>query len=396
MRHRPVLFLMVLIAMSGLACGRGDRNASFRTETIDGIQHVYNTAKPSQGETALDVAEVLRIDPFEVDKDDPPLFQIAVKDDAGNLYLGDTRNVRVYKFNPDGELVTRFLKQGQGPGEFPRFGDLQVADDHIWIIGTWPLKIAKYTLDGRYVNEWNFRTFQNFYLRTQVISEGRYLTVSYRDGAEIQDRVRVSALMNSREEWLTVYSEDRRAGIFRIRTGPGEGPAIASTSPLVAADIHHAYDPQAGVLYVCNNREYEIRSKGIDGTPRKVIHKAHDKIFLDEDKKERILQLIAPRISPAAKQGAKEQLPDALNAIMGIAVLPNGHLAVKRITGLESIVIDIFDGDGRFVSTILPSAEIPDLRNLTIFRNTLGVIKESEEKNLFVEYRATHMKGIID
>jgi len=70
---------------------------------------------------------------------------------TGNLYLADDRNVRVYKFDSRGKPVAQFLSKGQGPGEFPRFGDLQIIDNYVWIIGTWPMKIAKFALDGQYV-----------------------------------------------------------------------------------------------------------------------------------------------------------------------------------------------------------------------------------------------------
>ncbi len=392
MRKSSILFLIITLVFINFTCKRGP---SARTERIDGIQHVYNTEEPDQRRISLDVVEVLRIDPFEIDRDDPPLFERAAKDDTGNLYLADSRNIKVYKLDAGGKLITQFLSKGEGPGEFPIFGDLQIAHDHIWIIGAWPMKIAKFTLGGEYVDEWKFRTFRNFYLRTRVISEDRFLTVSYRDRAEIKDRIRVSAIINSSEQFLTEFYEDKDAGIFRIRTGE-EGPAIASTSPLVAADIHHAYDPSSGVIYVCNNREYEIQLKNTDGTTRIVIHKAHKKIFLGEDGKDRLLQSMAPRLPVEAKQRAKEQLLDTMNAIFGIAVLPAGHLAVKRITGLESVEIDVFDRNGFFITTILPSVEVPDLRRLIILGNTIGMINELEEKSLFTEYRVNNMKGIFD
>jgi hypothetical protein len=392
MGKKSILLLVICMVLVNINC---KRSPSVKTERIDGIQHVYNTGVPAKGEISLDVAEVLRIDPFEIDKDDPPLFETAAKDNRGNLYLADSRNIRVYKLDSGGKLITQFLSKGEGPGEFPRFGDLQIAHDHIWIIGAWPMKIAKFTLGGEYVNEWMFRTFRNFYLRTQVISEDRFLTVSYRDRAEIQDRIRVSAIIDSNEQFLIQYYEDKNAGIFRIRTGE-EGPAIASTSPLVAADIHHAYDPNSGAIYVCNNREYEIQLKNADGTARMVIHKAHKKIIMGEGEKESLLQSIAPQLPVEAKQQAKKQLPETMNAIFGIAVLPAGHLAVKRITGLESVEIDVFDRNGRFTYTILPSEEIPDLRDVIIFENTIGIITELEEKNVFVEYKIKNMKGIFD
>lgn len=395
MKKKEIAVLMI-IALALISCKRSEREAAYRTELIDGIRHVSNTDQPLLGKTSFEVTEILRIDPAEIDQKSPPLFQTAVKDDLGNLYLTDNQNVRVYKFDSGGKAVAQFLSKGQGPGEFPRFGDLQIVDHHIWIIGNWPMKIAKFTLDGQYINEWMFPSFRNFYLRTQVIAEDRFLTVSSRGGTEGQDRVRISALINANEEFLSQYYEDKNAGIFRIRTEQQEGPAIASTSPLIAADIHHAYDRDSGTIFVCNNGEYEISAKNFDGTTRMVIHNAYEKIGLDEAAKDNILQLIAPQIPPEAKQLAKEQLPPALNAIWGMTVLPNGYLAVKRITGLESVEIDLFDREGRLISTILPSPEIPDLRGVAMFGNSLGVISESAERNIYVEYRVKNIKGIWD
>ena len=394
MRKKSAFLLIAALLI--INCKRGERESSVKTELIDGVRHIYNTGEPSMGRNSLEVTEILRIDPSEIDSENPPLFQAAVKDDWGNLYLADNQNVRVYKFDSGGRPMAQFLSKGQGPGEFSRIGDLQVIDNQLWIIGTWPLKIAEFTLDGQFINEWMFPSFRNFYLRTQVISEDRFLTVSYRQAGENQGLTRVSALINSSEEFLTQYYEDRNAGIFRIRTERQEGPAIASTNPLVAADIHHAYDRNSGMVFVCNNREYEIIAKNFDGTTRMVIHNAYEKIGLDEAAEDNILQLIAPQLPPEARLSAKEQLPAALNAIWGMAALPGGGLAVKRITGLESVEIDLFDKEGRLLSTIFPSVEIPDLRDVMFFKSTIGVIFEKEEKNLYAEFRVKNLKGILD
>ena len=394
--RKKSIFLFIIIVLLTVSCERGKKDSSIKTKFVDGRELVYNTIDPARGILSLEVREVLRIDPFAVDQEDPPLFQSAAKDDTGNIFLADSRNVKAFRFDPGGQLIARFLNKGEGPGEFPRFGDLQIAQNHVWIIGNWPLKIAQYTLDGQYVNEWMFRTFRNFYLRTKVINEDRFLAVSYLAGLEGQDRTRVSTLINSREEFLTQYYADPGAGIFHIRTEQLEGPAIASTNPLIAADIHHAYDPDRGIVFVCNNREYKIQLKNTDGTTRMIIHKAHNNIILDAEKKEKILQHIAPQMPMEAKQQAKGQLPDTLNAVWGIAVLPHGNLAVKRITGMESVEIDVFDSEGRFIYTILPSAEIPDLRNLIFFKDSVGYISETDAKNVFIEYKVKNLKGIFD
>jgi len=395
MKNKARFLVIAVVALFSLACGKKGETPPVKTEVIEGITHVYNTENPVRGRFPLEAVEVLRIDPAALDSENPPLFGVAVKDVAGNLYLADAGAVRALKLDARGALLARFLRKGEGPGEFPRFGGLQIAGDRLWVIGNWPMKIAEFTLDGEYVREWKFRTIRNFYLQTQVIDESRFLTVRYRDRGENQAPVRVSALIDPNEAILTTYYEDEQAGIFRIRTGQAEGPAVASTNPLIAADIHQAYDRHSGVVYVCNNRDYVIQAKNLDGTARLVIHKACRNIALDADTKDGLFQLIAPKLPPEARLKAGEQLPAALNAIFGLAVLPNGNLAVTRITGLESVEIDVFDADGRFLATVLPSASVPDLRSIVIYGETIGVIADQGEKTYYLEFKTAAMKGIL-
>jgi len=398
MTERPVsisLLLMVLMLFS-YGCQDRGKAARVRFELIDGVQHVINSGEPVRGKIPLEVSEVLRIDPDRVSPEDPPLFQMAVKDQAGNIYLADVQNVRVYKFGPQGALVSRFLAKGQGPGEFPRFGDLQIVGGHVWVIGNWPMKIAKFSLDGRFVDEWAFPTFRNFYLRTLVIGEDRFLTVGYQDLPNGRNRVRVSVLLSSREEFLLRYHEDAEAGIFRLQIGVEGGPAIVSTDPLIAADIHHAVDRRSGAVYVCSNKKYQIWSKGPDGTTRLVIHRTSNGVGLNEAAKDRMLDEIAPQLPLEARQRAKQAISSTMNAIRGISVLPNGILAVKRFTGLHAVEIDLIDDQGRLLYTVVPSAVIPDLRNVTIFGKTIGLISEAGEKNIYVEYRWKSPRGLFE
>lgn len=393
------VWITLLITVSALftgGCRDRGKAAQVRFEMIDGVQHVFNSGEPLRGRIPFEVSQVLRIDPDQVSLDHPPLFQSVVKDEAGNIFLADSLNVRVYKFDPEGELVSQFLTKGQGPGEFPRFGDLQIVGGHAWIIGNWPMKIAKFTLDGRFVDEWAFPSFRNFYLRTLVIGDDRFLTASYQDLPGGQGRARVSVLMNSQEEFLVRYHEDPIAGIFRLRTGVEGGPAIASTDPRIAADIHHAFDRPSGAVYVCNNKEYKIWAKRPDGTTRLVIHRTAEGVALDEAAKDRMLDEIAPQLPLEARQRAKQALSSTMNAIRGISVLSDGTLAVKRFTGLDSVEIDLFDGQGRLLYTVVPSPAVPDLRNVTIFGKTIGLISEAEDKNIYIEYRWKSPRGLFE
>jgi len=398
MTKRPVSISLLFMVLALFTEGCQDRRkaALVRFELIDGIQHVFNSGEPLRGKIPLEVSEVLRIDPDQVSLKNPPLFQSVVKDDAGNIFLSDLQNVRVYKFNPEGELMSQFLANGQGPGEFPRFSDLQIVGGYAWVIGNWPMKIAKFSPDGRFVDEWTFPSFRNFYLRTLVVGDDRFLTVSYHDLPAGQSRMRVSVLMNSREEFLLRYHEDAGAGIFRLTTGVEGGPALASTDPLIATDIHHALDRRTGFVYVCNNRVYKIWSKGADGTTRLIIHRTSEGVALDDAAKDRMLGEIAPQLPLGARQRAEQALPGTMNAIRGISVLSNGILAVKRFTGLHAVEIDLIDGQGRILYTVVPSAAFPDLRNVTIFGKTIGLISETGDQNIYVEYLWKSPGGLFE
>ena len=71
MRENSIL-LLIIVALINFNCERNESRPSIKTELIDGIQHVYNAVEPVKGEISLDVVEVLRIDAFEIDQEDPP------------------------------------------------------------------------------------------------------------------------------------------------------------------------------------------------------------------------------------------------------------------------------------------------------------------------------------
>jgi len=66
MRKYSILFFILIIALFPIGCERIEKSPSVKTEVIDGIKHVDNTEEPTQGEISLDVAEILRIDPFDI------------------------------------------------------------------------------------------------------------------------------------------------------------------------------------------------------------------------------------------------------------------------------------------------------------------------------------------
>jgi hypothetical protein len=72
----------------------------------------------------------------------------------GSLYFADEADSpRLYRYGPEGTLISRFLKRGQGPGEVQHVSGYLVAADRIRVLAWSPPKILDLGLDGRYLGE---------------------------------------------------------------------------------------------------------------------------------------------------------------------------------------------------------------------------------------------------
>lgn len=74
--------------------------------------------------------------------------EVAV-DDSGRVYISVTKpgTVGVYVLNPDGSYLTRFLREGRGPGEFESIGSMILANNKIYIFGPRLQKVGIFSQD---------------------------------------------------------------------------------------------------------------------------------------------------------------------------------------------------------------------------------------------------------
>lgn len=89
----------------------------------------------------------------------------------GSLFIASSRQHKIFKFGPDGNLIRYFGQEGQGPGDFNMPGDLSVLDGRFLVVGEYALsqRISLFDLEG------NFK---------KVLKTGRppYRPVALRDG----------------------------------------------------------------------------------------------------------------------------------------------------------------------------------------------------------------------
>jgi uncharacterized protein (TIGR03663 family) len=76
-------------------------------------------------------------------------------DSEGNVYVADSQNHRIQKFDSDGEFITAWGSFGTEPGQFSEPWGIAVDDDeNVYVADTWNHRIQKFTADGEFVTYW--------------------------------------------------------------------------------------------------------------------------------------------------------------------------------------------------------------------------------------------------
>jgi len=97
-------------------------------ETIDGVPHIHNEARPAGGCETVRLEELWRVG----GPDDDVFFGLITQvraDEAGDIYLLDSQLCEVAVYSPAGERRRTLFREGEGPGEVTRPRDLALLGD---------------------------------------------------------------------------------------------------------------------------------------------------------------------------------------------------------------------------------------------------------------------------
>ena len=161
-----------------------------KIEYKDGVKVIKNPKEPIYGDIEFDLEEDLS---FGNDEDENYLFYRARDievDRQTNIYVLDSGNYRIQKFDQSGNFLLTIGKRGQGPGEFSRPFQIQIDEEtgNIYVNDT--RKIIVFDQDGKYLDK--DITFgeglTDFYIDSEKNIFGKFFGPSYRALLKI-DRV---------------------------------------------------------------------------------------------------------------------------------------------------------------------------------------------------------------
>ncbi len=77
-------------------------------------------------------------------------------DSRGNIYVVDSGNHRIVKFDPKGAFVTQWGTNGSGPGQFKDdpWGVAVDAQGNVYVADTWNHRIQKFDGSGAFITQW--------------------------------------------------------------------------------------------------------------------------------------------------------------------------------------------------------------------------------------------------
>lgn len=291
----------------------------------------------------VQLEEVLRIR----DDGDRVIFKVP-RDFAlgpdGSLHFYDiAEGVRLYRFGPDGKLVFKTMKTGQGPGECLAGANFVIDGDSIRIQAWNPPKIMEFGLDGRYRSE--IPTESTKGLRFLFLVDGRLYGL--RDEIPYSDAIAKTGLVETPYR-LYEFSSDlktwKKLNDFPVRHSIRKDPA--GRPSWIRLDMIEA---AAGgpYVYIVHAAEYRIDQFDLrTGRVERVFGRAYDRRRLEAEGDEDL------------EPGTKLEPDDSEAPSFDVLEI---HAVGDRLWAFTSTmsdrgndrVVDIFDAEGRFVDSVV-------------------------------------------
>lgn len=169
MKLKPYALLVIIFLLPYVfMCGQHEESG-YTIEIVEGVKHIHNYT-PLWGDTLkVELEFVQKIGEWET-KDDNYMFyplSAVAKDSKGNIYILDSGNYRIQKFDSNGKYLATIGRQGQGPGEFelPVLLDID-AQGNIYVVDLRGSKIHVFTPEGKYIktNNVSLQTIREFHV----------------------------------------------------------------------------------------------------------------------------------------------------------------------------------------------------------------------------------------
>ena len=151
---RNKISIVLLISVFMILASYANQNPQWKgtIEEEKGVKVIKNPNEPLYGEITFDLEEDLSIGNEEDENYAFYRIGMPIVDSEGNIFVLDSGNFRIQKFDKMGNYVQSIGREGQGPGEFERPSTLYLDSEnniYVWDMGR--RKIHKFAKSGNFI-----------------------------------------------------------------------------------------------------------------------------------------------------------------------------------------------------------------------------------------------------
>lgn len=356
-----------LLAACAGACGESTGAVGVWPGSVDtldnGVVLVRNPPPDEWTPEPWRIEEDLRIGSLEA-SDRPDEFadvaDVAV-DGRGRLYVSHRQPPEIRVFDADGRFVRRFGREGSGPGEFGRSGELTWGPDgNLWVADSGNGRFEVFDTAGAHVSSHRYSPGMYAYgdrwrddglLYTNVAARGRaFRLMIVRRRLMPEGLVPVDTLPAFGYEIGPSFPVELRRGDRRfmlMAPMPFQQRSIAVLRPGVGWWIS---DPGGG---------YRIARTDLAGDTIVVIERSYRPVPVTAADVDSVLERFDGAELP------RDRIADVHPPVDDLIALPDGSLLVRRRDHAGQ-VLDAYDQDGRFQGSV----HVPELDRITFHEAT--------------------------
>lgn len=169
--------MVTILFFSVLACSK---KSNCEIEIVNGLKTYKNSTQPAEPDLKVEFTKLMTIQARKSENDESLFDEISslTADEQNSLYILDRIKNQVVILDSTGNLLKRFGRLGQGPGEFKVAGDLIVRRDSIIIYDAGHKKFHYFNKNGDFLFCRPFEVFFMFTSKMQKFKDN-YLAYTF-------------------------------------------------------------------------------------------------------------------------------------------------------------------------------------------------------------------------
>ena len=298
MNKKIVLFIagFLLAPIIFLTC---QKEKTYTLEVKDGVRYIHNL-KPKFDTPTAELEFIQQIGELEPEDENYMFNQplSAAEDEDGNIFILDAEDYCVKKFSSDGRYITRFGRQGQGPGEFQYPMTIDCRGQRL-LVTSMPEVFHLFDLNGQYIERFTVPRYQGFDMklmnsdsavaysmspRGENTNQNKILRIYDLQGKVLHEFGEPFLVDNTNSSWvanfldITVDSQDNILVSFtrqnRIEKYSGSGKLLMKIDRELPYKLEYKYKKAKmeirGVIreYLDQDFPYVSNGVGVDGKGR--------------------------------------------------------------------------------------------------------------------------------